>query len=154
MAVIAEFELALREAEQAEGEPGEPDQILVAGTLITIADDISSLPMLRYAHALSHQRENEGGVTTVYAAAYDLLTAVIAPADWPTFAKLVTERKATYSELIQIGTSVYNHLVIRPTRRPSGSSGGSLTTTDASRPDAASRPDLAAADMKTIDDLT
>jgi hypothetical protein len=46
MAVIAEFELALREAEQAEGEPGEPDQILVAGTLITIADDISSLPML------------------------------------------------------------------------------------------------------------
>ena len=152
MAVIAEFEIAVREAAQADGQPTEPDQFGFAGQLFDIVEDVSTLPMMRYAAALL-----TNDTTTIYAAAYNLLRALVEPNDWGRFEATATTRKATYKQLMDgVVYPVYNHVIGRPTRQPSGSSDGLPATGDASKPDSSSpptqRPDLAVP-MVEIDDL-
>jgi hypothetical protein len=141
MAVIAEFEIAAREAANDGTPPAEPDQFRFGGRLFTVADDVSTLPMMRYAASLG------GNVATTYAAAYNLLQHVVAPTDWAAFEAHATALHATYRELIDVAHTVYNHLIGRPTRPSSGSTGGRPTTGDESSPGSSSpatlRPDLA-----------
>jgi hypothetical protein len=157
MAVIAEFEIAAREAETEQ--PGEPDQFRFAGSLFDVVENVSTLPMLRYAAALTDrglQSEEDRDVTPVYAAAYNLLRSLVEPKDWVRFEAVATARNANYRQLTDVAYRLYNHVTGRPTKRSSGSPDGPPPTTGASSPDSSSpatlRPDLAVP-MVSVDAL-
>lgn len=148
MAIIAEFDLAIREAES----PAEPDQFLFCGETFTVAGVIGSLPMMRLAHGM---HSDAVGQMEFLGLGYALLKSVVAPEDWERFASLATARGAQFRDLTRIAYKIYAVQTARPTVRSSVSSDGPPTTTEILSPDSSSlatapasnvppgRPDLA-----------
>ena len=138
--IIAEFDLAIQEADPA----AEVDEIRFCGETFAVAAEISSLPLMRLAHALIDE-----GVTELQTLgmAYACLRECIAPPDWPRFEALATARKARYRDLTRIAYRIHSARAARPTVRSSDSSAGPPPTTApsnlaSSSPDSAQASDL------------
>jgi len=156
MALIAEFDLAIREVD----EEAEPDYFVFCGQKFGVVDETSSLPMMRLAHALYDPAITQ---TETMGRAYALLQHCVVPADWPRFEALAEARKAKYQDLTRIAYKIYGVRSARPTQRSSDSSDGPPTTMGNSSPDSSSpdsgqgsvvplgRPDLAG--LVSVDSL-
>lgn len=122
---IGEFETAAR---KAEGE--EPDTFLLCGEEFTVAGEIGFIGWGRFAQAA------RAGLDTMemdgLAALMDVIQDIVVDADQYRFTELCRRRRVDGDTLMGIVQAVMEREAGRPTRQPSGSSGGQSTTTASS----------------------
>jgi hypothetical protein len=121
------------------------------GERFRMAERVGLMPMMRFAKVAKAGVDSDD--LDGLAAMYDLLEQCIADDEWARFQAHADRTRADGDELMSVVKRVFEVLSERPTRRPSDSSGGPLTTepssTDGSfsqviaREEAAGRPDRA-----------
>jgi hypothetical protein len=99
--------------------------LVFAGETFTVADRMGWMPLMRFAQL------SKAGVDTDdmdgLAAVYDLLRECIADDDWPRFEAHATKVRAG-EELLEVVKDAITLISARPTRQPSDSSAGQLST--------------------------
>lgn len=129
------------------------------GESFQVADQVSVMPMLRFAKAAKNglQAESMDGL----AAIYDVVEQCLEPADWQRFEAFCDQKRVGAEQLLEFVAQVMAQVSERPTERPSNSSDGPLSTAASSTDDASSRvirrfeekgrPDLALLVAKTAE---
>lgn len=160
MAVIGQFGAAVAEADPNP----EPDTFVFYGDTFTVREQVSALPLMKYAHAAVQNSSNEA---YELAAIYEFIRSTVLPEEWDRFERVAIDNAADEAVLIQVTRAIYMAVTSRPTKRPSDSSAGPQPTTNGSNPGSSSpatgpasavwpkspvRPDLAV-EMLSVDEL-
>src|SRR5690348_6239631 len=100
------------------------------GEQFTLAEDVGTMPLLRFAKLAQDDTDSED--MAGLAAMYDLIEMCFDARDWQRFQAAATRHKAKGSELLAVVSQVFQVLAARPTQRPSDSSDGPLSTAPSS----------------------
>jgi hypothetical protein len=126
MALIGEFEVAVREVDPTE----EPDQFRFCGEVFTVGQ-VGLIPLGKFAKAAVSGLDSsdmEG-----LAAMIDMLTDTVVDEDRGRFLDTAQRNRAKADDLMPIIMAIIQAEAARPTQRPSDSSGGPSRTGASSR---------------------
>lgn len=143
MADLGDFTAAVREHEREQR--ATPDTFGFFGETFAIADEISPLPLMKFAAAAESGLESD--TMEGLAAMYELLRSCLAAEPhvdpetgrviahgWPRLERLVVEQRIDSGELLRLCAALIEADTGRPTERPSFSQDGPSTGTPSSRP--------------------
>jgi hypothetical protein len=100
--------------------------LVFAGESFTVADRIGLMPLMRFAVLAKDGVDIDDMEGLV--AVYDLLRQCITDEDWPRFEAHASRARAGEDELLQVVKDAIELITAHPTRRPSDSSAGQLST--------------------------
>lgn len=103
-----------------------PDVVTLAGAEFEIPEKVSHLAIMEFASLASQGVDAD--TMEGYAAAFDLIRAVIRDEDWPRFRTLANRQRVDTAELMEIVGRVLSIVAARPTGGLSDSSAGQPNT--------------------------
>lgn len=124
---FTEFDQAVSEAEKVE-----PDTFVFYGEMFTVAEQVSSIPMMRLAKVAASGGDSSDIEGLV--ALNDFLEQTLADGEFLRFCDVATRNKVSDEALLKVAQRVYEAIAARPTRRQSSSSGGLPSTSPSSKP--------------------
>lgn len=121
------FDVAAEQAEQVE-----PDTFTFHGETFTVAEQVSSIPMMRLAKAASAGLDSSDVEGLL--ALHDFLEQTLIPGDFTRFCDVVMRNKVSDDTVLAIAQKVYEVISGRPTKRLPSSTPGQPPTSRASKP--------------------
>lgn len=138
---FSDFTAAADAAEQTE-----PDTFTLYGETFTVADQVSTIPLMRLAKVAttSNDIEKHGSPEEIaaaervaLAALHDFIEQTLAPGEFARFCEVAVAHRMGDDALWTLGQTLYGVISGRPTKRPSSSLSGQPPTSPGLKPTSA-----------------